>query len=473
MQRLESWFVEGQCVQMADLETYIGQVWSPDVRPLTEEAWRCYNSGAIRASIAATWTAVTADIITKIIRLADDGDAEAIPFRTSVEQVQALGITVNGVKAMQKVEEALLAQAEKFELIDSIGARELGRIKEDRNLCVHPSLRSLGDVYKPRPEVARGHLAVALTTLLIHPPVQGRKVLEQFMAYICDPFFVPTPPHIQITFFDRVRSATRVNVVKFAAKHALLEIAPPSTVQLHPTEHAERMADALNAFALRDRQLVHEVMVDLSSRFQPLDGSLQLRALVRLGEQDYFWAAVDQALADRLNGLLTAAPLPAGQWEALSAETATYLALVRSDQARSRLPILETRFAAMEWWHRIAIVAAHPDPYFVPALAELITQAAGWRLGEAAGQLAVQHAPFLTPQTLEAVLLGWATNVNCRTASLMPGLVVRLFHATAHIGASRADAFRGFLANVRSIEDQNSHFRCPELEAALHTAGYM
>jgi hypothetical protein len=41
------------------------------VRPLAQEAWRCYNAGAIRASIAATWTAVTADIITKLIRLAD------------------------------------------------------------------------------------------------------------------------------------------------------------------------------------------------------------------------------------------------------------------------------------------------------------------------------------------------------------------------------------------------------------------
>ncbi|WP_143466814.1 hypothetical protein [Lentzea kentuckyensis] len=45
--------------------------------PLTEEAWRCYNAGAIRASIAATWTVVTADITAKLILLADDGDAAA------------------------------------------------------------------------------------------------------------------------------------------------------------------------------------------------------------------------------------------------------------------------------------------------------------------------------------------------------------------------------------------------------------
>jgi hypothetical protein len=44
------------------------------VRPLIEEAWRCYNADAIPASIPAIWTAVTADIITKLNHLADDGD---------------------------------------------------------------------------------------------------------------------------------------------------------------------------------------------------------------------------------------------------------------------------------------------------------------------------------------------------------------------------------------------------------------
>jgi hypothetical protein len=55
-----------QDVLVAHVESLIMLVWSPDVRPLAEEACRCYNSGAIRASIAVTWTAVTADIFTKL-----------------------------------------------------------------------------------------------------------------------------------------------------------------------------------------------------------------------------------------------------------------------------------------------------------------------------------------------------------------------------------------------------------------------
>ncbi|GAA3216947.1 hypothetical protein ACFO1B_15735 [Dactylosporangium siamense] len=165
---------------MTDLERQVSRVWSADVRRLIDEATRCYNAGAIRASIVATWTAVIADIIDKVIELADGGDADAQRFRATVENARDLGITTAGVQAMQKIEDGLLALAQRFELVDSVAARELERIREDRNLCVHPPLRRHGETYDPRPEVARAHLAVALTTLLVHPPTQGRRVVEDF-----------------------------------------------------------------------------------------------------------------------------------------------------------------------------------------------------------------------------------------------------------------------------------------------------
>ncbi|GAA3752947.1 hypothetical protein GCM10022225_42060 [Plantactinospora mayteni] len=207
-----------------------------------------------------TWIVVTADIITKLTRLADDGDNAAVPFRDEFARAQAKGLTREGVRAMQTIEATLLDKAASLELIDSIGVRELERIREDRNLCVHPSLRGHGDVYEPRSEVARGHLAVALTMLLTHPPIQGGKVLEASTAYICDPLSVPTLPQIQATFFDRVRVATRRTLARFAAKHAVLEIDPGG--QLPAAERADRMAAALRAFAERDRELVREVVAE-------------------------------------------------------------------------------------------------------------------------------------------------------------------------------------------------------------------
>jgi hypothetical protein len=103
---------------MPELETLLTQVWNPETRPLAEEAWRSYNAGAIRASIAATWTAVTSDIISKLVYLADDGDRGAVAFRGDLAAAQAKGLTPDGVRAMQALESELLDKAVSFELID-------------------------------------------------------------------------------------------------------------------------------------------------------------------------------------------------------------------------------------------------------------------------------------------------------------------------------------------------------------------
>jgi len=456
-------------VRMTDMETLIRQVWSPDVRPLAAEAWHCYNSGATRACISAIWTAVTADIITKLVRMADDGDTQAVPFRTALSDAQSKGLSKDGVRAMQTIEATLLDKAAEFELIDSIGVRELERIREDRNLCVHPSLRALGDVYEPRPEVARGHLAIALSTLLTHPPTQGRKVLDEFSTYICDPLFVPTLPHIQATFFDRVRAATRSTIITFAAKHALLELDPAG--RMAAVEHADRMAAALLAFAQRDRELVRTAVAGQSDRFQVLDGAAQLRALVRLGEQDFFWSIVDEALVTRLRGLVDT-PVTAPGWEPLPAEISAVMALVRSPFARERLPVLEPRFTTLSWTQRLSVAAERPDPYFVPAVIQLIQDAESWRSGEEAGRVLVQHAPFLTIDSLRTVLGAWCANDQCRRASEMTTLAVNLFYGTAHLGPTQTPVFGEFLTNVRAIEGTGDYYSYPALEQALSDAGY-
>ncbi|TWH52639.1 hypothetical protein L612_002000000500 [Rhodococcus rhodochrous J38] len=453
---------------MTELEHALTQVWNSDTRPLADEAWRCYNSGAIRASIAATWTAVTADIIAKLIYLADEGDPKALTFRTEVANAQEKGLSSEGVRAMQNIEANLLVKAAEFELIDSIGQRELERIREDRNLCVHPSLRSFGEVYEPRPEIARGHLAVALTTLLVHPPTQGGKILETFRNYTCDPAFVPVASHIQTTFFERVRTAARRNIAKLAAKHALCEIDPNG--QLPAIEYADRSAIVLSAFAQRDRELVRSAVAGQRERFGSLDGDIQLRALVRLGDEDYFWDIVDDPLADKLNGLLNR-EIRRPDWEPLR-ESAASLAMVSSSYARERLPVLEQRFEALSPLHQMNVVAARPRPYFVPTVLKFLKEAGNWRTGEQAGQLLVQHAPFLDSADLQSALDEWANNYECRTAAQMPELAVTLFHSTAHLGRARLRTFASFLTQVQSLADaDDSYYRYPALEEILRASG--
>jgi hypothetical protein len=365
----------------------------------------------------------------------------------------------------------LLTKASEFELIDSIGQRELERIREDRNLSVHPSLRSFSEVYEPRTEVARGHLAVALTTLLIHPPTQGGKILEAFLDYTCDPTFVPVVSHIQTTFFDRVRKAARNNIAKLAAKHALRELDPDG--RLPAIEYANRSAIVLFAFAQRDRELVRSAIGGQREHLQRLDGETQLRALVRLGDQDYFWDIVDTPLAEKFQGLLSR-DVTRAEWEPLRIDIAGSLSMVSSSYARERLPVLEQRFAALPKLHQMNVVATRPHPYFVPAVLKFIEEAGSWRSGEQAGQLLVQHGPFLNGAELQSALAAWADNYECRTATQMPELAVALFRSTAHLGPVQAAAFVTFLDKVQSLADEDdSYYRYPALEGALRATGHV
>jgi hypothetical protein len=455
-----------------DIEDSVERAWNPLVRPMVAEAWRCYNAGAIRASIAATWTAVTADLIDKIVRLADEGDGGALAFRTQIEAARAKGIDPKGVRDMQAIEAKLLETAEQLELIDSIGVRELERIREDRHLCVHPSLRQLGEVYEPRAEVARAHLAVALETLLTHPPTRGRKVLEQFKAYVCDPLFSRSPRYVKATFFDRVRAATRRNIVEVAAKHALLEL-PSTGYSVAATTVADRMADCVKDFAQRDRVLVRETTENLAGRFGGLDGAVQIRALARLGDQDFFWDMIDPPLANRLNGLVAVADVGDDRWSPIPVETAAMLSLVRDENARNHLPSLMARFKELEPWRRAQIAAIHPDEFFSGYVADFLDDAPSFRSAENIGQtVVVPHGRFYTMDELRRVLHAWQQNEQCRIAAKMPGLAVELLAATAHLGDERYTVFREFLNSVRSKEPPDSYYTYDELEAELVAAGH-
>jgi hypothetical protein len=235
-------------------------------------------------------------------------------------------------------------------------------------------------------------------------------------------------------------------------------------------EHADRMAVALLAFAQRDRELVRTAVAGQSERYQVLDGATQLRALVRLGDQDFFWSSVEPALVTRLQGLMEV-PITVPAWEPLPAEITAAIALVRSPFARERLPVLEHRFTRLSWTQRLFVAGTRPDPYFVPAVIQLMQEAGSWRFGEQAGRLLVQHAPFLTVETLRTVLGAWCDNNECRQAAEMPTLAVHLFHGTSHLGPTRAPVFGEFLTNVRAIEGTDDYYSYPALAQALADAG--
>ncbi|WP_331719716.1 hypothetical protein [Streptomyces virginiae] len=451
---------------MMDLEIKINQVWHQEVRPLVAEAYRCYTTGSARACIVLTWTAVCTDLIHKLYQLAEDDEGDAKQLVKRIDEARGKPDR-DAIKTMLNVENTILDVAASLDLIDFVEKRELERLKEDRNLAAHPSLRPLGELFTPTTEYARAHLAAAVEALLIHPPSQGRKAVDRFREHVGEASFVGSSDYLAQVFFARAKSATRRNIVVLAAKEALLE--QTSVGALSETVMADRYATCLRAFAERDRTLVQEAIAPVMGRLgqQPFDA--QVRALVRLGDLDAFWDEVETAMRTQFEDYAGQINLP-GDYDPLSADQVVFLSLVELKHVRAALPSLEPKFQALSAWQKASVIRHRPGPYLAGHVAAVLEGAKSWRTAESTAQQSVPAcAPFVTAEQLGDILSAWAENFECRTASAMGELAVTFFSLVP--ASLRGDkAWQAFLDAVREVEEEDSPFRYDELEEAMRAA---
>ncbi|MGW1616107.1 hypothetical protein ACWCQZ_42995 [Streptomyces sp. NPDC002285] len=433
---------------MIDLEERVGRVFNPDVRHLVQEAYRCYTTGAARGAIVLTWTAVCADLITKAQILKEEGEADADALVADVERAQQAA-QPDAVQIMLGVEKTVLDTAEKLELLDFTQKMQLARLREDRHLCAHPSLRPLGELFEPTAEYARAHLTAALEAVLIHPPSQGRRIVASFAAHVADPAFAFDPDYLSYAFFDRVRRSARAKVVEFAAKFSLLQIEDPA-VAIAASQLADRMARCLRIFAERDAALVQQSVSKQMARLERAEPAVQLAALGRLGDLPAFWASLPQPLTALYNTRVEALGT-AQRTGALLPDEARSLALVANAEVRQSLPALEPAFTFLQVSNRAEVIAVHPDPYFVPHLPALLAGARSFDEGEYVARTAMlPSAGLLTLSDLQPLLRAWWDNSQCWGRD-MPGNLVALYHITTQMGAERDGVWRSFLEELREI----------------------
>jgi hypothetical protein len=390
---------------------------------------------------------VCADLIGKVRQLHEQGEGQA---QTLVQQVESAQGRLDGaaVRTMQQVEGALLETALTLELIDATQKLQLERLREDRNLCAHPSLRPMGELFDPQPEYARAHLAAALDGVLVHPASQGRKIVETFADHVRDPGFIGEPVHIAQVFYHRVRPAARRRVADFAAKHALLELPVPEGIRA--AELADRMAACLHVFAAQDHDLVREAIARACPRLLTAPTPVQLRAAGRLGDLEAFWSGTDEPMHSHLDALIrTAVADHAEAWgKAIDPGELQVLALASDPQVRTALPGLEKAFIGLPAHKRAQVIAHRPSAYFAGHLAALMADAAGFDHGESLARTAVLPcAEHLTLEQNQELLTAWKDNPQC-WGRAMPYHLVDLYQATEHLGDARMSAWRELLAGI-------------------------
>lgn len=438
---------------MLDLEDLVNRVVNPDVRPLVREAHRCYATGAARAAIVLTWTAVCADLVHKIEVLKEEGEADARDLAQDVERAQQPG-QADAVNIMLSVERTILDVAEKLELIDRTHKTQLERLREDRHLCAHPSLRPMGELYVPTPEYARAHLVAALDAVLVHQPSQGRKVLDSFMAHVADPAFISEPDYLGYAFFDRVRPTSRAKVVEFAAKFALLQIEVPELTLAAPML-ADRMAQCLRLFADRDQTLAKESLARHMPRLVKGEPGAQLAALGRLGDLPAFWQALPEPMRTLYNTKITNIAAHVTQNGYLKPDEIRAFALVAHPEVRSILPALEEAFTRLPVAERSQVIGVRPDPYFIPYLPGLLKDVGSFDQGEFIARTAVlPSAGLMTLDDTKALLRQWWDHETGQTwGRAMPAYLVALHFTTSHLGEARDEVWRAFLEELRPFPD--------------------
>ncbi len=179
-------------MRIADLDQLVLSCRHPQSKSLFEEAVKCYEAGAYRASIVTTWIAVVFDLIEKIRDLALDGDQEAAKVIGEVDGWQpkvAAGDQAAIRKSLEFEREILHTATQKFGLFDPTQTRELERLHQDRNQCAHPSYMRAETLFQPNPELARFHLRTAADYLLSQPAVQGKAAVDRIVAGVRSTLF--------------------------------------------------------------------------------------------------------------------------------------------------------------------------------------------------------------------------------------------------------------------------------------------
>jgi hypothetical protein len=264
------------------------------------EAIASYRVGAYRASLITTWIAVCVDIIEKVreLSLAEDPAAKKIEQRLD-------NIDPNDSNAMLSFERSLLDIAcEDLQLISTIEKSHLERLKNDRNVCAHPTFSEDGNQFSPQAELSLSYIAQAANYLLVHPPVKGKVVIKRLFELINEPSF-PTDEEKAFTLLSsennlgRVRESSVRNLTVILLKRVFRDEASFSPTLLF------QITAALGAISRLYPNIYQAVIESKLGQMlsEATDNQLK-RVFPFLTARNDMWNKIDRAEKVRIDGLI-------------------------------------------------------------------------------------------------------------------------------------------------------------------------
>lgn len=285
---------------LSDLDELVLRCRDNRARSLIAEAINSYKSGAFRASIVATWIAVSFDLIEKLRELALAGDSGA---ERQIEKVDRIRTTNDIASALSFERDLLKLCRDEFELISPLEYVDLERLQSDRHRCAHPSLADDSDLYKPSAELARAHIVSAVDHVLRHPPAQGKFALDRMLAQVNSEYF-STKESDAIAAFStgplrRARDSLVRNFTIVLVKSAFGEPGRPRARRITALAAISKMHPATYQETLSQK---------LSAVIRPVEDSDLYDTISVLSRIPQGWDALDLDIQHRLRNFVAALP---------------------------------------------------------------------------------------------------------------------------------------------------------------------
>jgi hypothetical protein len=282
--------------QLTDLDDLLLQVRNKHSQEYLREAIISYRAGAYRAAVTSTWIAICVDVIEKTKELAVGGDAEAV----RVEQ-RLNGIQAHDVRGMLDFENDILRIAqEDLGMLSLIEKMHLERIKDDRNICSHPTFSADGIQFVPQPEMVRSYIVQAANYLLNQAPVKGKVILKNMYDLITsDSFPVDKEKAFVVLsseqYLGRVKNSVYRNLTIILFKRLFKD------PELCSLELMKKITSALLAIGRLNAEEYRDVCNEKISDILATSNDEQLRRVITvLGLKPQLWLHIEEAIKHRI-----------------------------------------------------------------------------------------------------------------------------------------------------------------------------
>ncbi len=359
-------------LHLTNLDELIQKVRNAHAKNYINESIASYRTGAYRASLITTWIAVCVDIIEKIRELSLSEDPAARKIEAQLDKIQP-----NDPSSMLSFERGILDFAcDELQLISTIEKSHLERLKDDRNICAHPTFSDDGSQFTPPAELALAYIVQASNYLLIHPPVKGKVIVQRIYELINESSF----PEDEEKAYALLSSENNLGRVKDSGVRNLAVIILKRVFRddtgLSP-ELLNRLSASLSAIYRIYPEIYEEVVsTKLGGMLSEANDTKLNRVFPFLRLRNELWPKVEHSERVRIEGLINSM-----NHEEMSKYQVTMLAEVNAD---IRSHVIE-KMDQLDNFDQAKVIAAYPCTFLKDKAIDLFTQALSFDSAEYMG----------------------------------------------------------------------------------------